>query len=102
MEEQPVALATIRRSPDNCVSNLTYGVSPQPEHAPEYSKSGSRNCVPLTSMARQVRSGAGRLRKNSKLTFSCCRKVGIGIMLIAFCFGSVFDFTGQTATHSVH
>ena len=48
MEEQPVALATTMRSPNSCVMSLTYGVSPQPAHAPENSNSGWRNWLPLT------------------------------------------------------
>ncbi len=43
-----------------------YGVSPQPAQAPEYSKSGWRNCVAFTSRTRGfVRSGSGRSRKNA-------------------------------------
>src|SRR6187397_1204335 len=48
MEEQPVALATIILSPNNCVSNFKYGVSPQPLQAPENSNKGSSSCDPLT------------------------------------------------------
>ena len=48
MEEQPVALATTMRSPNIWVTTLTYGVSPQPAHAPENSKSGWLNWLPLT------------------------------------------------------
>ena len=33
MDEQPVALATMRRSPNSCVMSFRYGVSPQPEQA---------------------------------------------------------------------
>mgnify|MGYP002246964452 FL=1 len=43
-EEHPVALATISRSPNNWVINFTYGVSPQPEQAPENSNNGVANC----------------------------------------------------------
>ena len=42
-EEHPVALATISRSPNNWVINFTYGVSPQPEQAPENSNNGVAN-----------------------------------------------------------
>ena len=48
MEEQPVALAIIMRSPKSCVTSLTYGVSPQPAHAPENSRSGVSNWEPIT------------------------------------------------------
>ena len=34
MDEQPVALAMMARSPNSCVMSLTYGVSPQPAQAP--------------------------------------------------------------------
>src|SRR5690242_4314424 len=37
------------RSPKSWVKSMRYGVSPQPAHAPEYSKSGSRNCEALWS-----------------------------------------------------
>ena len=64
--EQPVALAMSVRSPKSCVSSLMYGVSPQPAHAPEYSKRGVANCEPLTSMTlMRVRSGSGRSRKKA-------------------------------------
>ena len=43
-----------------------YGVSPQPAHAPEYSKSGWRNWADFTSAMRSfVRSASGRSRKKS-------------------------------------
>ena len=48
MEEQPVAFATIMRSPKSCVMSFAYGVSPQPAQAPENSKSGCSNCEPMT------------------------------------------------------
>src|ERR1043166_3677771 len=102
MDEQPVALAMINRSPNICVSNFTYDVSPQPEHAPENSMSGSMNCVPLSSIGNFVRSGAGRLRKNLKLSRSVARNGSIGTMLIALCVGVSFDFAGQIATHKLH
>src|SRR3989304_4402486 len=40
MDEQPVALAMRRRSPESWGSNLTYGVSPQPAHGPGESNAG--------------------------------------------------------------
>ena len=46
--EHPEALAIIMREPKSCVSSLTYGVSPQPAHAPENSRSGVSNCEPFT------------------------------------------------------
>src|SRR5581483_10350145 len=98
MEEQPVALATTRRSPNICVNNLRYGVSPQPAQAPENSSSGSRNCVPLTSSGNLSRSGDGRLRKNWKFSRSWVRRGSIGTMLRALAPASSLDLTGQTAT----
>ena len=41
MEEQPVAFAMYILSPNSWVTSLAYGVSPQPPHAPENSRSGS-------------------------------------------------------------
>ena len=43
IEEQPVALAIIMRSPTSCVTSLAYGVSPQPAQAPENSSKGCSN-----------------------------------------------------------
>src|SRR5512137_1432669 len=48
IEEHPVALAIIIRSPNSCVMVFKYGVSPHPEHAPENSRSGCWNCEPFT------------------------------------------------------
>ena len=48
IEEQPVVFATIIRSPNNWVNSFTYGVSPQPAHAPENSSNGCSNWEPLT------------------------------------------------------
>ena len=56
IEEQPVAFAISARSPKSWHMSLTYGVSPHPSQAPEYSKSGSKNCEPLTSALTLVRS----------------------------------------------
>ena len=40
-----MAFATSIRSPNNCVISLIYGVSPQPEQAPENSNSGGQQLV---------------------------------------------------------
>jgi len=48
IEEHPVAFAIYIRSPNNCVINLAYGVSPQPAQAPENSNNGCSNWLPLT------------------------------------------------------
>src|SRR4029079_7410693 len=71
MDEQPVALATNIRSPNNCVSNFKYGVSPQPLHAPENSNNGSSSCEPLTvALFTLVLSISGNERKKSQFFFS--------------------------------
>ena len=48
IEEQPVAFATSMRSPNSWVTSLMYGVSPQPEQAPENSIRGWENWLPFT------------------------------------------------------
>src|SRR5258707_8131887 len=103
MEEHPVAFATIILSPNNWVTILRYGVSPQPEQAPENSKSGRitccwRNVVSLTLR----RSSSGNRRKKSQLSRSCWRKGACGRRLIALRRVSVFLRAGQTSTHNAH
>ncbi len=101
IEEHPVALATRIRSPNIWVSSFRYGVSPQPEHAPENSKSGSRSCEPFTdAMSIVRRSGSGIPRKKSQLARSSSRWSSRGSMLIALCLTSSFDFAGHTSTHT--
>ena len=101
MEEQPVALATIIRSPICWVSNLRYGVSPQPAHAPENSKSGWASCDPFTvSSDSVVRSCSGSPRKYSKLTRSASRWFSIGVMSIALCLTASLLLAGQMLTHT--
>ena len=48
IDVHPVALAIIILSPNNWVTSLAYGVSPQPAQAPEYSSNGCSNWLPLT------------------------------------------------------
>ena len=61
-----MALPINIRSPKNCVSSLTYGVSPQPAQAPENSNSGSNSCEPLiVSGLTFERSTSGIVRKKS-------------------------------------
>ena len=43
IEEHPVALAIIKCSPNNCVNNFIYAVSPHPAHAPEKANLGLLN-----------------------------------------------------------
>jgi len=64
MDEQPVAFATTIRSPTSWLSSFTYGVSPQPEQAPENSNNGCSSCEPFTVLVRSlVRSVLGMVRK---------------------------------------
>jgi hypothetical protein len=79
-----VALATIIRSPKSWLTRRRYGVSPQPEQAPENSKSGSRTWDPLTvSCASRLRSSCGIERKKSQLRRSTSAWSSTGSMLMA-------------------
>src|SRR5580704_16919885 len=101
MEEQPVAFAISKRSPNNCVSSLMYGVSPQPEHAPENSNSGSSSCESFTWLCdSRFRSNSGSERKKSQLRLSGSRRGACSTMLMALCFTSDLLFAGQISTHS--
>src|SRR5215207_148740 len=92
----------IERSPNNCVTSLIYGVSPQPEHAPENSNSGIISCefliVPTFSW---VRSTSGNPRKKSQLVASCSRSGGCAAILIALRPTRRLSFTGQASTHKL-
>src|SRR5579872_7427282 len=103
MDEHPVALATMARSPNNCETSFRYGVSPHPEQAPENSNSGSCTCcwriVPTLILRR---SSSGILRKNSQFSLSGARSGGCGTMLMAFSRTSLLFFTGQTSTQTPH
>ena len=70
MEEQPVALATIMRSPKSWVTSLTYGVSPQPAHAPLNSNRGLRAWLFLTVATFSMPCTSGTVMANSQF-FSC-------------------------------
>src|SRR5947209_1818124 len=103
MEEQPVALATIMRSPKSCVASLIYGVSPQPEHAPENSNNGSASCEFLMApMLSCEVSTSGNVRKNSQLAFSRSRMGGCETILIALCPTCRLSLTGHASTHKLH
>src|ERR1700722_16329898 len=103
MDEHPVALATMARSPNSCETSFRYGVSPHPEHAPENSNSGSCTCcwriVPTLIL---LRSSSGIFRKKSQFSLSGARSGGCGTMLIAFRRTSLLFFTGQTSTQTPH
>src|SRR5437763_885219 len=78
-----------------------YGVSPQPEQAPENSNSGSSSCTSFTwFMESGVRSVSGILRKKSQLAASASRNGGCATMLMARCFTSLLLLAGQIWTHS--
>ncbi len=100
MDEQPVAFAMRARSPNSCVSSFRYGVSPQPEHAPENSKSGSRNCEPLASTVSAAGSRCGSPRKKSNAGRATSRWASAGAMSRALWRGLLRSFAGQTATQS--
>src|SRR5579864_9637396 len=103
MDEHPVALAMMARSPNNCETSFRYGVSPHPEQAPENSNSGSCTCcwrmVPTLILRR---SSSGILRKNSQLSLSGARNGGCGTMLMALSRVSCLFLTGQISTHTPH
>src|SRR6266699_6174661 len=100
MDEQPVALATSIRSPNNCVASLIYGVSPQPEQAPENSNNGVTSCEFLMAARLiSVPSTSGRVRKNSQLVFSRSRSGGCGAILMALCPTCRLSLTGHASTH---
>ena len=96
-----MALATIMRSPNSCVTSLMYGVSPQPAHAPENSNSGSSTWDPLTeSCGRRPRSRGGIDWKYSQRRRSRSRWASTGSMLIALWRTSVLLFAGHTSTQT--
>src|ERR1700682_5851982 len=100
MDEQPVALAIISRSPNSGESSLRYGVSPQPAQAPENSKSGSRNWVPRTvPKSTRDRSLVGRDSKKSMFFRSETTRGSAGPRLIALVTVRPGMTTGQTSTH---
>src|SRR5512146_1818317 len=102
MEEQPVALATIVRSPKSCETSFTYGVSPQPEQAPLNSNNGRSSCEFLIVEGLiNLRSRSGMDMKKSQFLPSCSRRAGWGTMLSALRPAWVLSLAGQTSTHNV-
>ena len=103
IDEQPVALAMIKRSPKSCVRSLKYGVSPHPAQAPDASNSGSRSCEPLMVSASTCRRGVSGSRRNVRAErarardgapWTPCRwRVGRDSILL---------LAGQTSTHTAH
>src|SRR3989304_6491096 len=100
MEEQPVALAMMARSPYSWEINLRYGVSPQPAQAPENSNNGCKSCEFFTVFSLiSPRSTSGSVRKYSQFTFSVLNNGATGSMFTALrplCLST----TGQPSTHS--
>jgi hypothetical protein len=96
-----VAFAMTARSPKSWVRSLTYGVSPHPEQAPENSKRGARNWVPLTSCRTVSRGASGRSRKNAKFSASAVRRGRCGCMSSDLCFGFDLSLAGQTTAQRV-
>src|SRR5215212_6628944 len=102
MDEQPVALAITERSPNNCETSFTYGVSPQPAQAPLNSNSGRSNCEFLiVDGLNSLRSRSGISMKKSQFLASASRRAGWGAILMALRPTWVLSFTGQTSTHKV-
>mmetsp|Transcript_13707 Transcript_13707/g.39685 ORF Transcript_13707/g.39685 Transcript_13707/m.39685 type:complete len:307 (-) Transcript_13707:2098-3018(-) len=92
MDEQPVALAITRRSPNSCVSSLTYGVSPQPSHAPENSSSGWRSWLPLMVVGSMRLLRTGSVFENDQFLSSIDMMSPIGLASSAS--------SGHADTHS--
>ncbi len=81
MEEQPVALATIMRSPNSWVTSLTYGVSPQPAHAPENSNSGLLELAVLHGLLVNLALEAQAARSAYSQSFSSADWLASGLHL---------------------
>src|ERR1019366_6783982 len=91
------------RSPKSCVASLIYGVSPQPEQAPENSNNGSSNCAFLMAPRLiAVQSVSGSCKKKSQFLFSCSRNGGCACILMALCPTCFLSFTGQASIHNAH
>src|SRR6266542_941377 len=102
MDEQPVAFAMMERSPNSCETNFTYGVSPQPAHAPLNSNNGRSNCEFLiVDGLNNLRSRSGISMKKSQFLASASRRGGWASILMALRPTWVLSLTGQTSTHSV-
>ena len=86
-----MALAMTMRSPKSWVISLTYGVSPQPAHAPENSNSGFLNWLPFTVLVLSAPANSGSVWANSQF-FSCAAWLDSGYIT------SAFSLAGQTFT----
>ena len=77
-----------------------YGVSPQPAQAPEYSKSGSRNCVPLTSSLIVVAVGLGQVEEERVVLALRARAAAAAGSCRSPCAsGSTCPWPGRPSTH---
>src|SRR5215467_16252207 len=91
------------RSPKSCETSFRYGVSPQPEHAPENSNNGSCTCCWRTLVALIfLRSRSGIFRKNFQFSRSGARRGGWDAILIAFKRASLLFLAGQMSTQIPH
>ena len=96
-----MALATVSRSPNSCVSSLRYGVSPHPAQAPENSKSGSRNWVPRTvPRSIRLRGLTGIVSKKATLSRPTSITPRSSVMLIALMSVPGTAVMGHASTHS--
>jgi len=77
------------RSPKSCVTSFTYGVSPQPAHAPENSNRGFLNWLSLTVLTFNSPWNSGSFCANSQFADSSFW-LSRGFMI------SAFSFAGQT------
>src|SRR5581483_4952129 len=103
IDEHPVALAIMARSPKSWVSNFRYGVSPHPAQAPENSNSGSRSWDAFTeSWGRRERSRGGIEAKASQFARSRSRCSAAGSMSIDLWPLPSLAAAGQTCTHTPH
>jgi len=83
------------------VSSFTYGVSPQPVHAPENSNNGSRYWTPRTfAKSTRLRRLTGIVSKNATFFF-CSVRSSTGARLMALRWPPPpIGFTGHAETHS--
>src|SRR5215207_6532575 len=92
----------MERSPNNCETSLTYGVSPQPAQAPLNSNKGRSNCEFLIVEGLiNFRSKSGMDMKKSQFLTSCSRSGDCAAILSALRPTCFLSFAGHTSTHNV-
>jgi len=85
------------------VRSLTYGVSPHPAHAPEYSKSGCMNCAPFTSILIAGTVHLGQVEEEGVVRALALAQRHLRRHVDrVLCFGFDLSLAGQTMTQSVH